>query len=61
MVVDIGFDNLKAAGIPIKLSRTPGQIRTSPHLPNEDADAILHELGYSDDGIDALRDGQAIA
>ena len=61
MVVDIGIDNLKAAGIPIKLSRTPGQIRTSPHLPNEDADAILHELGYSDGEIDALRDSQAIA
>jgi formyl-CoA transferase/CoA:oxalate CoA-transferase len=61
MVVDIGIDNLKAAGIPIKLSRTPGQIRMSPRLPNQDADAILHELGYSSADIDALRDRQAIA
>jgi crotonobetainyl-CoA:carnitine CoA-transferase CaiB-like acyl-CoA transferase len=47
MVVDTGFDGIKSAGIPIKLSRTPGVIRIPPHMPGEDTDSVLAELGYS--------------
>ena len=47
MVVDTGFDGVKAAGIPIKLSRTPGAIRVPAHTPGEDTDEVLTGLGYS--------------
>jgi crotonobetainyl-CoA:carnitine CoA-transferase CaiB-like acyl-CoA transferase len=51
MVVDTGFDAIKSAGIPIKLSRTPGEIRIPPHTPGEDTDQVLTELGYSPDEV----------
>jgi 2-methylcitrate dehydratase PrpD len=51
MVVDTGFDAIKSAGIPIKLSRTPGKIRIPPHTPGEDTDQVLTELGYSPDEV----------
>jgi crotonobetainyl-CoA:carnitine CoA-transferase CaiB-like acyl-CoA transferase len=60
MVIDIGIDSLQAAGIPIKLSRTPGQVRTAPHLPSQDTAEILGSLGYSEDEIAELRDRRAV-
>ena len=41
MVVETGVDGVKTAGIPIKLSRTPGTIRTPPPRLGADNDAVL--------------------
>jgi len=39
----------------IKLSRTPAKLETAIGEPGEDNDAILHELGYGDAAIAAMR------
>jgi crotonobetainyl-CoA:carnitine CoA-transferase CaiB-like acyl-CoA transferase len=54
MVLDIsGKDGKKrkALGIPVKLSGTPGSVRTPPPGFGENTRDILRELGYSDEQI----------
>ncbi len=47
---------LKVLGVPVKLSATPGTVRTPPPRLGEHTDAVLGgELGFSSDRIDALR------
>lgn len=42
-------------GIPIRLSETPGQIRSCPPVPGADSEAILRKLGRSESEIAELR------
>jgi CoA:oxalate CoA-transferase len=52
---------LKIAGIPAKLSRTPGRIETAAPLLGEHTDEILKGLlGYNDDKIQELREEKVI-
>jgi crotonobetainyl-CoA:carnitine CoA-transferase CaiB-like acyl-CoA transferase len=60
MVVDLGIAGLKTAGIPIKLSRTPGTVRSQPRIPGADTDGILSQLGYPADAIAGLRDQKVV-
>ncbi len=46
----------KTTGLPVKLSDTPGAIRTSPPLHGEHSDEVLREAGLSDDEIESLRE-----
>lgn len=39
-------------GIPVKLSRTPGSLRTAPTSPGRDTQQVLQELGYPDQDIE---------
>ncbi|MFV3130363.1 CaiB/BaiF CoA transferase family protein [Niveispirillum sp. KHB5.9] len=48
------------AGPPVTLSATPGTIRSRPPLVGEQTDAILAELGYGTDAIQALRDARIV-
>lgn len=48
------LDWYQGTGIPIKFSRTPGSIRTTPPKFNQHGRAILAEHGFTDDEIDAL-------
>ena len=51
----ISRDGYRGAGIPVKLSRTPGSVRTIPHDQGEDTATVLRQLGYSDDEIAATK------
>jgi crotonobetainyl-CoA:carnitine CoA-transferase CaiB-like acyl-CoA transferase len=52
---------LKALGVPVKLSDTPGAIRTPPPTLGQHTDAVLrHDLGLSADAIADLRRQQVI-
>ena len=48
-------DTYTGAGIPAKLSRTPGSIRQPPRPFAADTDAVLDALGIDAAGRDALR------
>ncbi len=43
-------------GVPVKLSETPGSLRTAPAAFGENTDRILEELGYSWSEIKELRE-----
>ncbi len=51
---------IKQAGIPIKYSRTEGEIRLPPPLLGEHTRELLTELGYTDDQLKDLADSEAI-
>lgn len=52
---------VKQVGIAIKLSDTPGKIRTLASLPGEHTNEILIGLGYSEQRISELRQAGAIS
>ena len=63
MIVDLEHPvhgPVRQAGIPIKLSATPGEIRDLGSLPGEDTARVLAELGYDERAIRALSDKGAV-
>jgi crotonobetainyl-CoA:carnitine CoA-transferase CaiB-like acyl-CoA transferase len=46
---------MKVLGVPIKLSETPGAVRTAPPTLGQHTDTVLRELDFSTDAIAALR------
>jgi crotonobetainyl-CoA:carnitine CoA-transferase CaiB-like acyl-CoA transferase len=65
MVVEIdqpgAAQPVRQLGVPVKLSRTPGDVRRRP-APSlgEDTDDLLREAGYDDQAIAALHDSGAV-
>jgi alpha-methylacyl-CoA racemase len=58
MIVDIDdprHGRVKQFGTAIKLSETPGAIRSAGAVPGEHTDEVLRELGYGAGAIDTLR------
>lgn len=58
MVVDLQYPDgqpRKALGVPVKLSQTPGRIKTSPPAFGQDTVSILKEYGYTDEEIDEFQ------
>jgi crotonobetainyl-CoA:carnitine CoA-transferase CaiB-like acyl-CoA transferase len=55
-----GYPTLRSAGIPVKLSRTPGSIRRPPPSLGADADDVLSRYGFSVEEVSGLRKGGAI-
>lgn len=51
---------IKVTGIPIKLSDTPGEIKTAPPVLGQHTQEILSELGYSDQEVEELHQGKVI-
>lgn len=45
---------VRVTGVPTKLSDSPGSVRTAPPLLGQHTRAVLAELGYDQDRIDAL-------
>jgi crotonobetainyl-CoA:carnitine CoA-transferase CaiB-like acyl-CoA transferase len=61
MVEHATIGPLKALGVPVKLSETPGAVRTPPPTLGQHTDAVLRtDLGFSADAIAALRRQQVI-
>lgn len=52
---------VRIAGVPIKMTRTPGGVRTRAPMCGEHTDQLLQELGLSPGQIVELRDAQVIA
>jgi crotonobetainyl-CoA:carnitine CoA-transferase CaiB-like acyl-CoA transferase len=57
MIVELDhpeIGKIRQAGIPVKLSATPGSIRKFAPKRGEDSEAILMEIGYSKEEIERL-------
>jgi len=54
------LDWYEGVGTPIKMSRTPAELRSVPPHFGEQADEILEEHGYSADEIEALAEAGAL-
>ncbi len=52
--------SVKVTGVPVKLSATPGSVRTGPPTLGQHTAAVLGELGYDSAAIDALRTSGAV-
>ena len=60
-VEHISAGAVRVLGVPIKLSETPGSVRTAPPALGQHTDRILHEdAGLSRDEIEMLRSSNAI-
>ncbi len=51
---------VKVTGVPVKLSETPGSVRTGPPTLGQHTAAILDELGYDHEAVRALADSGAV-
>lgn len=49
-----GVGKVRQIGFPIKLSETPGAVRSLPARPGEHTREVLRELGYSQEDIDRM-------
>jgi crotonobetainyl-CoA:carnitine CoA-transferase CaiB-like acyl-CoA transferase len=52
--------SVKVTGVPVKLSHTPGSVRTGPPTLGQHTAAVLTELGYDAAAIDALYTSGAV-
>lgn len=63
MVVTVPHATLgpvRVTGVPVKLSATPGAVRTGPPTLGQHTAAVLGELGYDQAAIDALASSGAV-
>ena len=51
---------IKVTGIPVKLSETPGEVKTAPPFLGEHTQEVLEELGYSGQDLEKLRQEKVI-
>jgi crotonobetainyl-CoA:carnitine CoA-transferase CaiB-like acyl-CoA transferase len=51
---------IRALGVPIKLSDTPGAVRTPPPQLGEHTEPVLRDLGFTNEEIDRLREGGTV-
>ena len=64
MIVEMEHTSLgkvKQIGIPVKLSETPGIVRSLPPKPGQHTEEILMSAGYSKSRIDSLRNTGVVA
>jgi crotonobetainyl-CoA:carnitine CoA-transferase CaiB-like acyl-CoA transferase len=55
-----GMGTVRHPGIPFKLSATPGRVRHPGPVRGEDTEAVLREVGLSEEEIEAARSAGAI-
>ena len=51
---------IKVTGIPVKLSETPGEVKTPPPFLGEHTQEVLKDLGYDDQDLEKLRQEKVI-
>jgi crotonobetainyl-CoA:carnitine CoA-transferase CaiB-like acyl-CoA transferase len=51
---------VRVVGIPVKLSRTPGKVRTPPPAVGQHTDELLKDLGYSDEEIKEFKRAKVV-
>jgi crotonobetainyl-CoA:carnitine CoA-transferase CaiB-like acyl-CoA transferase len=56
-----GAGTVKGLGMPVKLSRTPGRVRSGGPALGEHTEAVLRESGFGDDEIASLLESGAVA
>jgi alpha-methylacyl-CoA racemase len=56
-----GAGRVKGLGMPVKLSRTPGRVRSGGPALGEHTEEVLAEAGFSDEEIAALVESGAVA
>jgi len=64
MVVELdqpGAGPVRQLGVPVKLSRTPGELRAPGPVLGEHTDAVLEAAGYSSQEVAALKESGAVA
>lgn len=54
------FGPIKVLGSPVKMSRTPGEVRTHPPLLGEHTEDVLLSLGYTEQEVRSMREEGAI-
>ena len=59
MVADI--DGFRLLGVPVKLERTPGSVRTAPRSHSADTIEVLRRHGYSEEAIESLLEMGVVA
>lgn len=57
MVVDLEYrgTKYKDKGIPVKMSKTPGNIRMMPPTQGQHTDEVLKSIGYTDEQLEQMR------
>lgn len=57
MVVDLEYrgTKYKDKGIPVKMSKTPGNIRMMPPTQGQHTDEVLKSVGYTDEQLEQMR------
>jgi crotonobetainyl-CoA:carnitine CoA-transferase CaiB-like acyl-CoA transferase len=64
MVVELeqpGTSGVRQLGMPVKLERTPGRVRSPGPALGEHTDEVMSALGYAQDEIAALKESGAVA
>jgi crotonobetainyl-CoA:carnitine CoA-transferase CaiB-like acyl-CoA transferase len=65
MIVEVPHPGLankvRLAGIPVKMTETPGRVTRRAPIAGEHTDEILHEIGWADSDILKLREQQIVA
>jgi alpha-methylacyl-CoA racemase len=56
-----GTEGVRQLGIPVKLSRTPGQVREPGPVLGADTHDVLAEAGYTQEEVEALEQSKAVA
>jgi len=51
---------VRAPGIPVRMSGTPGSVRRAPPMLGEHTDEVLRELGYTSDDVKKLHGDGAV-